>query len=108
MIAGTCAIKDNDYYMDNCKRIAKTRERVTAELRAMGFEVIDSSANFIFARSADIDGESLYLELKKRGILVRHFGKERSKDYNRMTIGTQALMEVCGMTIADFLKGEAL
>ena len=106
MIAGIRAIKDNGYYMDNCKRIARTRERVTAQLRAMGFEVLDSSANFIFARSADIDGESLYLELKNRGVLIRHFTTERIKDFNRITIGTDAEMDIFLCKVKEILGKE--
>lgn len=88
MAAGIAAIADNDYYMENCKKIAETRAYVTDELRALGFEVLPSTANFIFARSEKIGGEELYLALKSMGILVRHFTSERIKDFNRITIGT--------------------
>ncbi|MBE6596333.1 MAG: histidinol-phosphate transaminase [Ruminococcaceae bacterium] len=94
LIAGCRAIEENSYYMNNCKLIAKTRRRVTEELRRIGFEVLDSEANFIFARTAEMDGETLYLELKKRGVLVRHFTVERIKDFNRITIGTDDEMNV--------------
>ncbi len=106
MIAGIRAIADNGYYMDNCKRIAKTRERVTAELRAMGFEVLDSLANFIFAKSADIDGETLYLELKHRGVLIRHFTADRIKDFNRITIGTDGEMDIFLSKVREILSKE--
>lgn len=93
MIAGCRAIEENDYYMDNCRKIDRTRDRVTSELRGLGFEVLDSSANFIFARSSKIGGEELYTELKKRGILIRHFDKDRIKEFNRITIGTDSEMD---------------
>ena len=104
MIAGIRAIEENDYYMDNCKKIAATRERVTAELRDMGFEVLDSYSNFIFARTPKMSGEELYLALKKRGILVRHFKDEKIKDYNRITIGTDAEMDALVSAI-DLILG---
>ena len=66
----------------------------TEELRKMGFEVLDSCSNFIFARTPEISGEKLYLELKSRGVLVRHFGAERIKEFNRITIGTDDEMNV--------------
>jgi len=55
--------------------------------------VLDSSSNFIFARHPDIDGKELYLTLKKRGVLVRHFDKPKIAAYNRITIGSPAQMD---------------
>ena len=70
----------------------------------MGFSVLDSSANFLFAKSDHIGGEALYLALKKRGILVRHFKKEAIKDYNRITIGTRAEMDALLSATQEILK----
>ena len=80
--------------MKNCATIANTRDRVTAALRGMGFRVLDSKTNFIFAESDGIAGGELYAELKKRGVLIRHFGNEKIKNFNRITIGTDAEMDV--------------
>ncbi len=93
MAAGIAAVKDNDYYMDNCKKIIRNRDYTTEELEKMGFEVIPSKANFIFAKSDKISGEELYLKLKENSILVRHFSSEKIKDFNRITIGSKADME---------------
>ena len=62
-------------------------------MKNIGFEVLPSKANFIFARHAAISGDDLYKGLRQRGILVRHFTKARIKDFVRITIGTQAQME---------------
>ncbi len=99
--AGAAALIDNEYYMDNCKTIIKNREWTVNELTKLGFEVLTSKANFVFAKSDKIDGEKLYLELKKRGILVRHFTKEKICQYNRITIGTIEQMQklICEITI---------
>lgn len=94
MAAGTVALCENEYYMQNCKKIIQTREETKAELENLGFFVTDSKANFLFAKSDAIDGETLYLELKKRGVLVRHFSSEKIKDYNRITVGTPEQMRV--------------
>lgn len=94
MAAGCRAIEENEYYMKNCATIAATRDRVTAALRGMGFRVLDSKTNFIFAESDGIAGGELYAELKKRGVLIRHFGNEKIKNFNRITIGTDAEMDV--------------
>ena len=104
LIAGEMAILDNDYYMDNCKKIIKTREYTQSKLLELGFEVTDSKANFIFAKSDKIGGKELYLALKERGILVRHFDKEKIKDYNRITVGTQEEMETLISAITEILK----
>ncbi len=90
--AACAAVRENDYYMQNCKRIIENREWTAQKLSALGFTVIPSSANFIFAKSDEVGGEELYLALKARGILVRHFSAPRICEYNRITVGTEADM----------------
>ncbi|MBO7304503.1 MAG: histidinol-phosphate transaminase [Clostridia bacterium] len=102
--AGIAAIKDNAYYMDNAKIIAENREYTREKLTSLGFEVLPSLTNFIFARTPEVSGEDLYLGLKQRGILVRHFTKERIKDYNRITIGRREQMDALILAIEDILK----
>lgn len=102
-IAGTAAVKDNGYYMDNCKKIIDNRQFTVNELNKLGFEVLDSSANFVFAKYDDIDGEELYLRLKEKGVLVRHFSKSRIAQFNRITIGSRAEMEVLIEKIKEIL-----
>ncbi len=104
--AGIAALRDNDYYMANCRVIAETRDRTAAALAALGFEVLPSSANFLFAKSDRIDGERLYLALKARGILVRHFTGARVRAYNRITVGTAEQMNALLSAIGDILKEE--
>lgn len=93
-IAGRFALVDNDYYMQNAKKIIEAREWTQIELKKLGFETLDSKANFIFAKSDKIDGESLYKALKEKGVLVRHFTKERIKDFNRITVGSLEEMKI--------------
>ena len=104
LLAGTAAIEENDYYMGNCKEIIKNRAYLTDALRALGFTVLPSCANFVFAKSDRIGGEALYLALKARGILIRHFSKERIKDYNRITIGTIEEMHALTAAIEEILS----
>ena len=101
--AGAAAIADNAYYMDNCRRIEATREAATERLRALGFTVLPSKANFVFAKSDRVDGGTLYAELKKRGVLVRHFDAPRISDYNRITIGTPEQMDVLIAKIEEIM-----
>ena len=103
-VAGLQALIDNDYYMQNCKIIIENREFTTDELTKRGFEVIPSMANFIFAKSNIIGGNDLYLKLKSKGVLIRHFEKDRIKDYNRITIGTREQMQSLLDAIDEILK----
>ncbi len=69
------------------------RDYTTEALRALGFVVLPSKANFIFARHSAIGGNELYLSLKEKGILVRHFSRPEISDFVRITIGTLAQMQ---------------
>lgn len=106
LAAGIAAVRENDYYMDNCKLVIKAREYTTEALRALGFRVLDSKANFIFAQSYKISGKELYEKLKARGILVRYFGNDRISNFVRITIGTKEQMEALVNAVSEILKGE--
>lgn len=102
--AGLAALNDNDYYMNNCRVIEENREYTEDALVRLGFEVLPSKANFLFVTSPDISGEELYLALKSEGILVRHFKKERIKEYNRITVGTRGEMDALLSSIKKIIK----
>lgn len=104
LLAGAAAIDENSYYIDNCKKIIEAREYTQNKLREMGFSLTESKANFIFAKSDRIGGKELYERLKARGILIRHFEKEKIKDYNRITVGTMEQMNAFLDAVADILK----
>ena len=91
--AGIASLKHDEYNRENSLKIMDTREKYGRKLRELGFEMTESQTNFFFARHPDIPGEKLYLELKKRGVLIRHFNAERIRDYNRITIGTPEQMD---------------
>jgi histidinol-phosphate aminotransferase len=103
--AGIAALEENDYYMNNCRIIEQNRAWTTKELVRLGFTVTDSKTNFVFAKSERISGQALYERLKARGVLVRHFTKERIADYNRITIGTMEQMQILIRTIEEILEG---
>ena len=103
LIAGEKAIDSDDYYFDHCKDIIEAREYTVTELTKRGFVLTNSYANFVFAKHKSMGGEAIYLELKKRGVLVRHFSKEAIKDYNRITIGTKEQMAALISAIDDIL-----
>ncbi|MCL2180133.1 MAG: histidinol-phosphate transaminase [Treponema sp.] len=87
------AINDSRYYDEINKKVISTRERTAEILRGIGFNVLPSSANFLFISFPKIDGTEIYSKLREKGILVRHFKKERIKDYLRVTIGTDEDMD---------------
>ena len=102
--AGIACLEKDEYNRKNCETIMETRMQTERVLRDMGFEMPTSRTNFFFARHPAIPGEELYLELKKRGILVRHFNAERIRDYNRITVGTPEQMERLTETIKEILE----
>ncbi len=104
MAAGIGALEDDEYFRSNCLQIMENRAATTRRLRDLGFQVLDSMANFVFAKHPDIDGEKLYLKLKEKGILVRHFSTPRLADYNRITIGSMAQMDALLDAIKQILE----
>ena len=101
--AGVAALQENRYYMKNCRRIIKSRNYTKKQLERLGFVVLPSKTNFVFAKSDKIGGKELYLQLKAKGVLVRHFDKERIRDYNRITIGSQKEMEAFIAAVEEIL-----
>ena len=102
--AGVAALSDPEYFRRNCETIMANRAWTTAALENLGFTVLPSLTNFVFAKSDKIGGGELYRKLKDRGILVRHFTKDRIKDFNRITIGTLEQMQTLIAAIEDILK----
>ncbi len=97
---------DEEYTAANCRTIEENRAYTVSELEKLGFTITDSRANFIFVRDPKISGDKLYAELKKKGILVRHFNKERIKDYNRITIGTKEQMDALIAAVKELHQEE--
>ena len=87
-LAAAAAIEDQEYYRPNWEYVRKERQRVSAELTQMGYDVLDSHANFVLAGVPDRRGREAYLGLKKLGILVRFFDRPGLSDKIRITIGT--------------------
>lgn len=101
---GEIAMESGDYFAENCRLIAETRDNTAKRLAEMGFTLTDSKANFLFTAHPDYSGEMLYLELKRRGILVRHFSAPRISEYLRITVGTPADMDSLCEALEDIMK----
>ncbi len=103
MAAGVGALRDTAYFKECVHRITNTREQTVRELTALGFTVLSSRTNFVFAKHPGIGGEELYLRLKDLGILVRHFTIPRIRDFNRITIGSPEEMQALVHAIKKIL-----
>ncbi len=85
----TASVRDEAYFRESCARVVAGREAMTQELIRLGFAVLPSSANFVFASHPARGGREFALALRERGVLVRHFSKPRTAPYLRITVGTE-------------------
>jgi len=93
LAGAAAAISDEDYYNDINNRVIATRQRTAQVLSCLGFNVLQSAANFLFINYPGINGKDLFTSLREMGILVRHFNKERISDFLRVSIGTDEEMD---------------
>ncbi len=101
---GLGVLMDEETTRKNCRTVMENRAYTVRELESLGFEVLPSAANFLFVRSDRIGGGELYEKLRARAVLVRHFDKERIKDYNRITVGTREQMDILLKNIREILE----
>ncbi len=87
--AALASIKDEAYFRQTCAQIIDNRNELTQQLLELDFRVLPSAANFVFCCHQSCPAQTLYLELKKAGVLVRHFNKDRIGNYLRISIGTE-------------------
>ncbi|MCL2070239.1 MAG: histidinol-phosphate transaminase [Treponema sp.] len=104
LAGAAAAIKDASYYDEINSRIIATRGRVASGLETLGFRVLPSQANFLFASPPAIGGKEFFTALRERGILVRHFNKERIADFLRISIGTDDEMDVFLEACKEIIK----
>jgi histidinol-phosphate aminotransferase len=103
--AGAIAsVEDEAYFQATLKTIIAERENMSAQLRELGFAVLPSSANFIFARHRSAPGGELAQALRDRAVLVRHFNLPRINDYLRITVGTEEQTAKLVSALKDILK----
>lgn len=95
---------DCDYFKKRTDEVKRLRNSLSNDLIEIGFEVLPSSSNFIAARYKNFDGNEIYLKLKARGILVRHFSDEKIADFIRITIGTAEENQTLVAALAEIIK----
>lgn len=89
-IAGAvAAMEDEAYFQQTCQAIVRSRESLVTSLEQLGFDVLPSAANFVFARHPVHDAAQLAAGLREQGIIVRHFGAQRISQFLRITVGTE-------------------
>ena len=101
-------LDENERYMENCRQIADLREDTKQKLEALGFEVLPSRSNFLFACRSGLDGGRYYRMLKERGVLVRHFSQERIRNWVRISIGSPEQMQILLRKTEEILKEERI
>ncbi|MCM1114784.1 MAG: histidinol-phosphate transaminase [Clostridium sp.] len=102
--AGTASILDDAYFKATCGKIINTRERITNEMRKLGFSVLDSGANFIFATHNDMSMKDMFEHLKTKKVYIRYFNLPRIRNYVRISIGTDAEMDILLTEIKEFIN----
>ena len=104
IVAGAAAVEDEPYFQTCTAAVQNNRAWTVRELEELGFTVLPSQANFIFAKSDKLPGGELYRKVKENGILVRWFDADRIRDYVRITIGSLEQMTALVDEIARLLE----
>lgn len=103
---GAASIEDDEYFKSTCKKVIETRQRVTLELKKLGFDVLDSQTNFIFATHNKHNMKSLFEYLKTQKVFIRYFSLPRIENYVRITIGTNEEMDIFLEKTKEFILND--
>ena len=103
---GAASIEDDEYFKSTCQKVIETRQRVTLELEKLGFDVLDSQANFIFATHNEHNMKSLFEYLKTQKVFIRYFSLPRIENYVRITIGTNEEMDIFLEKTKEFILND--
>lgn len=100
---GRASILDDEYFKATCNKIISTRQRVADELRALGFSLPDSSANFLFVTHEKLSMKEMFEYLKEKKVFIRYFAVPRIDNYVRITVGTDDEMDVLLKEIRGYI-----
>jgi histidinol-phosphate aminotransferase len=103
----TASVRDEAYFRESCAKVVAGRKAMTQELVRLGFAVLPSSANFVFARHPAVGGSEFAAALREHAVLVRHFNKPRTAPYLRITVGTEEDARQLIAAAANILGGIA-
>ena len=99
----TAAISDQSWLKENVSKVIQTRDRMTSELRSIGFTIIDSHANFVWCTHAKNAAKPIYEELKRRGILVRYMNYPAWMDGLRISVGTNEQIDALILLLREIV-----
>lgn len=102
--AGVESILDKEYFEETCNKIISTRQRLTDELKGLGFSVLDSQTNFVFVTHNSLSMKDMFEKLKEKGVYIRYFSLPRINNYVRITVGTDDEIDVLLKEIKEYLK----
>lgn len=102
--AGAAAMKDDAYFRKTVAAICRTRDDAARKLRDRGFRVLDSATNFLFATTDAMPCRDIFLRLRERGVLIRHFSAPRIDNWLRITVGTPEQMARFFTELDDILR----
>ncbi len=103
LAAAIASFKDQDYFEQICNKVIASREQLTTRLQDLGFEVLPSAANFVFARHDAESAENLAAALRQQGLIVRHFKQPRIYQFLRITVGTEQQNQLLVDTLVELV-----
>lgn len=92
-MGASAAIQDKVYFEDTCQKVIRSRDKLSTDLEQLGFDVLPSAANFVFASHTEHTASDLAHALREKNIIVRHFKTPRIENFLRITVGTDAQCE---------------
>ncbi len=99
------AMQDKAYFEETCKKVIATRTALVSDLQGLGFDILPSGANFVFAKHLKREGAELAAKLREKNVVVRHFKQpQRISNYLRITIGTDVQSKLLIDALAEILK----
>lgn len=103
-VGAAAAIRDRQHFETTRKQVIASRENLIRRLSGLGFDIIPSTANFVFARNPKWDAAELSNALRQRKILVRHFNKPRIEQFLRISVGTEEQCDLLVKALSQILK----
>lgn len=101
--AALASLADDAYFVQSCERIVSSRARLQEGLAALGFDVLPSAANFVFAQHSSRPAREIFSALRERGVLVRYFDRPRIDNFLRISVGTDEECELLLTTLGEIL-----